>query len=93
MGMAWSEFCAMTPEDLAPAVKAWAEDRRAESRERWEMVRQLACITIQPHCTKTLGARDVMRFPWDGEDEEPDGPTREEAHERYRQLIRQRHGG
>lgn len=82
----------MTPAQLAAVAESYNETKTTEDRTRWEMVRTLAAITIQPHVSKPVKGKDLIAFPWD--DEEKGGTlTREEARRRYEQLKKALHNG
>lgn len=67
-----------------------------EERSAWERMRMLATICVQPYSKKRLKATELMRFPWD--EEQNGSPTRppqgegvvskEEALKRFEKLVR-----
>lgn len=48
---------------------AYLRGMRIQQREEWERVRRLAYVVAQVNSTKVLEVEDVMRFPWDDEED------------------------
>ena len=77
-------------QEFAAVWKAYAEQRDADFKDRWQRMRMLASITIQPHLAKRhrVTPEKLLPFPWDK-------PTRgnkptisaEEQRERMRRLV------
>lgn len=93
MGMSMDDFCRCTPFEFYATYDAWndLEDRREQAA--WERMRMQCLCTLQPYSQKQLVATDVMRFPWDDEDQEPsssrsreNGLSREEIMARYKKA-------
>lgn len=83
--MSLDDFDRCDPLDLKAILKAW--DRG--ERDKWERMRILASITIQPWCKGSLSPSKVCPLPWDKESdqEEHEILSREEAKERYNRLM------
>ena len=77
-------------QEFAAVWKAYAEQRDTDFKDRWQRMRMLASITIQPHLAKRhrVTPEKLLPFPWDK-------PTRgskptisaEEQRERMRKLV------
>lgn len=70
---------------------AWSERREAEERGRWERTRMECMCLLQPYSRSVLRPVDVMRFPWDSQEEALEEAckrteSREEVMERYRKA-------
>lgn len=50
--MSVSDFEMCTPSEFESAVKMWHEKEEARLQSRWEMVRTMTTIMIQPHIKK-----------------------------------------
>lgn len=72
MGLGYADFFRMTPDEFEAAATAWRDLRKAESRERWELMRMEATILIQPHVKEKLTPRRLLPFTWDNEPENND---------------------
>ncbi len=67
IGLPYGDFCALTPGEFGYIYKAYSDERTAQYRDRWERVRMLAAITIQPYAKKGLTPHGLLPFPWDAE--------------------------
>lgn len=56
----------MTVEELEAVVSEWSKGREQDYQDRWERMRLLATIVIQPHLKKRLSAKELLPLPWDG---------------------------
>ena len=63
--MSLCDFEQLTPDEWRATCKSWHASREEESRERWEQVRWLGTVSVQPHVRKRLSPRDLLHFPWD----------------------------
>lgn len=57
----------LTPEEYQCICRCWQDMEEQSVRDDWERMRLLATITIQPHVIKRLSAKELLKFPWDGE--------------------------
>lgn len=55
----------LTPEEFSHIYKAYSEERTAQYQDRWECMRMLAAITIQPYAKKGLTPHGLLPFPWE----------------------------
>ena len=88
--LSYDDFCKMDFQEFAAVWKAYAEQRDTDFKDRWQRMRMLASITIQPHLVKRhrVTPEKLLPFPWDK-------PTRgskptisaEEQRERMRKLV------
>ena len=77
-------------QEFAAVWKAYAEQRDTDFKDRWQRMRMLASITIQPHLDRRhrVTPEKLLPFPWDK-------PTRgskptitaDEQRERMRKLV------
>ena len=68
-------------EEFAAVYHAYAEQRDADFKDRWECMRMLATVALQPHIDRKKGKLTpdkVLSFPWDKEAKKPERPKKEE---------------
>lgn len=90
VGLSYDDFCRCTPVEFGHVYKAYSEQEEARHHDRWERMRLLATIVIQPHVKKKLTAKSLMRFPWDGMKDPKEQPqvSKTEAKKRFEELIK-----
>lgn len=95
MGISRNDFCRCTPSEFYAVYDAWNERQTRLERGRWERMRTQCLCALQPYSKSKLRAEDIMRFPWDGENEErkasssrsrEDDMSHEELMARYREA-------
>lgn len=86
IGLSYSDFCALTPNEFSHIYDAYIKRRNAECREQWEQLRTLATIMVQPYAKKTLSPRKVLPLPWDNEGEQIASPRTESKEQRRRRF-------
>ena len=96
IGLRYDDFCRLTLEEFSHIYEQYNEREEMEERSAWERMRMLATICVQPYSKKRLKANELMRFPWD--EEQNGSPTRppqregvvskEEALKRFEKLVR-----
>jgi len=65
MGMCPGDFRHFTPAEFEVVTSEFSADRQEQTRDRWECMRLLASITIQPHVRRKLTPRQLLPLPWD----------------------------
>jgi len=55
----------MTPRQFENKVVGYSRKQEAESRERWEITRYNAFISIKPKLKKGVKLLETLPFPWD----------------------------
>ena len=50
--LSYDDFCNMDFQEFAAVYRAYAEQRDFDYKDKWERMRLMACITIQPHLAK-----------------------------------------
>ena len=89
MRMSLGDFEHLTPDEWRATCQCWHTAREEESRERWEQVRWLGTVTVQPHVRKHLSPRDLLHFSWDEKTKESSPRmSREEHMKRMAAAIR-----
>lgn len=68
MGMRLADFASCTPLEFSSIAEAWRKQEENKMRTSWEQTRIAALYSVQPHVSKALKAKDVMRLPWDDEE-------------------------
>lgn len=68
--MTLEEFSALTPEEFAAVWDEYVDREERQEKSRWERMRLLATITIQPHVSEKITAPELLPFPWDGDEPE-----------------------
>ena len=64
-GISFSDFCILTPGEFAQVCRRQREREDELERARWERMRLLAAITVQPHCKKKITPERLLPLPWD----------------------------
>ncbi|MDE6860947.1 MAG: hypothetical protein K2J65_11110 [Duncaniella sp.] len=64
-GLSRGDVLAMTIEEFAEIEKAYVERQKAETYAKWDRVRTLAAIVIQPHCKRKITPRQLLLLPGD----------------------------
>lgn len=54
-------------QEFAAVYRAYAEQRDFDYKDKWECMRLMACITIQPHLAKgkKITPEKLLPFQWD----------------------------
>ena len=81
--------------EFAAVFNAYAEQRDTDYKDRWQRMRLLACITIQPHLGKRhkVTPEKLLPFPWESKPtrkkkKEADNMTLEERRARMAELVK-----
>ena len=85
------DFRHLTPAEFEAIAAEFSADRQEQTRDRWERMRLLASITIQPHVRRKLTPRLLLPLPWDKEAipaAMPDGLSKEERLRRLSRRLR-----
>lgn len=77
MGLSVDDFLGMDTDEFDAASKAFGEHEDMLERERWERMRLLGLMTVQPWSKKKLTAEKLLPLPWDVKDGTPRGTTTE----------------
>lgn len=70
-------------------VRYFLDGLTRRNRESWEQTRLLGYIIAQGNSTKSLKQTDILRFPWDEENEVKDTGVSDEDVKRLRELAKQ----
>lgn len=65
IGLPRDEFRRLTIEEFDAVCFAHTRHTEELEQSKWERMRMLATIVIQPHVKDRLTAKDLMKFPWD----------------------------
>ena len=49
-------------------AKSLIKNKHFKTKDIWEMTRFLAYITAQVQCTKKIEIKDILKFPWEQEE-------------------------
>lgn len=91
IGIAPADFDAMLPAEFGSVLSEWRRDRETEHARLAALFRLHAAISVQPHCRKPVNPKDLFEIPGiDSGLEEQKPISREEAHERFLQLMKER---
>ena len=77
MGLSVDDFLGMDTDEFDAASKAFGEHEDMLERERWERMRLLGLMTVQPWSKKKLTAEKLLPLPWDVKDGTPRDTTTE----------------
>lgn len=84
-------------DEFAAVYKAYAEQRDLDFKDRWNRMRLLGTIMLQPHATRgrKITPEKLLRFPWDGEKKQkgeaakkPREMTPEQQRRRMEELVK-----
>lgn len=91
MGLSYDDFCRMDFAEFSAVWEAYATERDAAYKDRWQRMRLLASITIQPHLDRRhrLTPERLLPFPWDKKTERPQAPalTAQQQRDRMKKLV------
>lgn len=91
IGLPYSDFCILTPEEFSHIYKAYSEERTAQYQDGWERMRMLATITIQPYAKKGLTPHGLLPFPWEKKKPEytkvSPAVSKEDALKRFEKVL------
>ena len=68
MGLSVDDFLGMDTDEFDAASMAFGEHEDMLERERWERMRLLGLMTVQPWSKKKLTAEKLLPLPWDVKD-------------------------
>ncbi len=82
----------MDCEEYAEVYRVYAEQYDAEYKDKWQRMRLLASIVIQPHLAKgrKVTPEKLLPFPWDKKTTAADKPalTADEQRKRMEELVK-----
>lgn len=93
MGLAYDDFCRLTPGEYAAVYEAYADNADALRRDEWERTRTAAWLSLQPYIKRGVTPERLLPLPWDRQNvharqtEQRRMPTKEERLQRFRQLL------
>lgn len=89
VGVSLTDCMMMTPTEAEAVCKAYNEQAEQQSRDAWNRMRLLACITVQPHTKKKMKPKELLSFPWD-EDEKPKAEivSKEEDRRQFEETLK-----
>lgn len=79
MGLSVDDFLGMDTDEFDASSKAFGEHEDMLERERWERMRLLGLMTVQPWSKKKLTAEKLLPLPWDGDRTLKDGAPKDTA--------------
>lgn len=90
MGIPYSDFCGFTSEEFDHIYRAWNEQQEAQLRDRWECMRMMATIILQPHVKGNLTPQKVLPFPWEKKKPMRKAPavSKEDALKRFEEVAK-----
>lgn len=67
MGLTYDDFCRLDYGEFSAVHRAYMEKYDAEYKDRWQRMRLLATITIQPHLDRRhkITPERLLPFPWE----------------------------
>lgn len=91
--MPLAEWQTLTPDEWQAVCRTWADHAEALQHDKWERMRLLATISVQPHVKGRITPATLLPLPWDtkarGKNETAPAlqPTKEEARARFAALV------
>jgi len=95
MGLRLDDFLLMDRDEFEAACASFADHGEQAERSRWERVRLLGMMAVQPWSKKRLNAEDFLPLPWDRREEphQPERVTMTKAEHRKRmEMMRKKLG-
>lgn len=88
--MTIEEFSELCPDEFGAVWEAYLEQEERQEKSRWERMRLLATITIQPHVTERISAPELLPLPWDKAEGSTDavGVVDDERRRRAEEVLR-----
>lgn len=65
MGLSVDDFLGLDTDEFSAAARAFGEHEEELERERWERMRLLGVMTLQPWSKGKLTAEKLLPLPWD----------------------------
>lgn len=65
MGLSVDDFLGLDTDEFSAAARAFGEHEEEQERERWERMRLLGVMTLQPWSKGKLTAEKLLPLPWD----------------------------
>ena len=90
MGMPLGDFEALTPDEFRAVCEQRRRCEEERLHDRWERMRLLATIVVQPSLRRKMTPKQLLRFPWDEEgvrEETKEKLTKEEHLKRFTELV------
>lgn len=91
LGMSPGDLMRLTLPEFEAIVDESRRARESDHRDRWECMRMLATISIQPHTKKQLSPRELLPFPWErsasSQIEAQETPVQVDKETRYRRVA------
>lgn len=87
VGLSVDDFLDMDTDDFDAVCKSFGDHEEQLERERWERMRLLGLMTVQPWSKKKLTAEKLLPLPWDKQD----GTLKDAAQSCERRLSKEEH--
>ncbi len=86
IGLSVDDFLGMDTDEFEAACASFSEHEDMQERERWERMRLLGLMAVQPWSKKKLNAETLLPLPWDKTDKahEPEHVTMSKEERRKR---------
>ncbi len=65
MGLSVDDFLGMDTDEFEAVCASFSEHEDMQERERWERMRLLGLMAVQPWSKKRLNAETLLPLPWD----------------------------
>ena len=92
MRMSLSDFEALSPVEFRAVCERYRQAEEERLHDRWERMRLLATIVVQPSLRKKMTPRQLLKFPWDTEQErrKDEGMklSKEEHLNRFKEILK-----
>lgn len=92
IGLSYAEFCGIEPREFSCIYEAYNNEQTAQYRDKWERMRMLASITIQPHVKNRVIPRKLLEFPWEKKTLKHNKPlppvSKEDSIRRFESLLK-----
>lgn len=87
-GLSLHDFSLLTPFEFQAVLDAWNSHQEALGRERWEVMRTGAAVSVSPWVKGHMSPRRLIPLPWDRPQAEKAPPvTAAEDKARLEQLM------
>ncbi len=65
MGLSVDDFLGMDTDEFEAVCNSFSEHEDLQERERWERMRLLGLMSLQPWSKRKLTAEQLLPLPWD----------------------------
>lgn len=89
IGLAYLDFCRLTPARFRAVFDSWKEMKDNESKTGWNQTRHLCYSAMRPYMRRNVDVEAFWQFPWEKPEHKGNGLTMEQEHQEFERIKRQ----